>query len=229
MTAEARRGSIIEAVYGIGTVRPEQSYTVKLGISATIERLYVREGDKVTAGALLVRFQDIPAFRSPFEGVITEVLFSEGETAFPQTPVLTVTSVDRRYLEVVLEQEGALRVRPGQKCRFGLESLRGTRLSGQVKSIYPSRDQFLVRIQPDALPPEILPGMTADVIIEVSRKDDALLIPLAGVHSGQVTIVRNGRRQKVPVEIGSVDGEWAEVLTGEIESGDPIVLPATGD
>ncbi|MCB1319394.1 MAG: efflux RND transporter periplasmic adaptor subunit, partial [Leptospiraceae bacterium] len=46
VTEAARRGSIIEAVYGIGTVRPEQSYTVKLGISATIEKLYVREGDK---------------------------------------------------------------------------------------------------------------------------------------------------------------------------------------
>jgi multidrug efflux pump subunit AcrA (membrane-fusion protein) len=223
-TIAPRRGPIIEAVYGIGTVTARRTYSLRIGVTSAIDRLYVREGDLVRAGEPLLKLREIPTFVAPYNGTVTSLAFSEGETVFPQIPILVLTDTVAPYLEVVLEQEGALRVRPGQQARFNLESLRGVRFDGTVHSIYPREGQFRVRIDAPDLPPEVLPGMTADVAIEVSRMEDALLIPVSALHAGRVSLLRGSRKLKIAVEIGSVDGEWAEVISGDIQSGDAIIV-----
>ncbi|MDX5152521.1 MAG: hypothetical protein R3188_08600, partial [Acidiferrobacterales bacterium] len=71
----------------------------------------------------------------------------------------------------------------------------------------------------------ILPGMTADVAIEVSHKDKALLVPLSAITDGRVRIRRDGKRKTVKLSIGSIDGNWAEVLSGDISVNDEVLVP----
>lgn len=224
-TVAPRRGPIIEAVYGIGTITARREFRLRIGVASTIVSFSVTEGQRVTAGQPMVQLAEIPVFRAPYAGTITAVPFSAGETVFPQVPILTLTDTADPYLEVVLEQEGALRVRADQLARFNFETLRGLRFEGRVRSVYPNDGQFRVHIDAENLPPEILPGMTADVAIEVSRKDEALLIPVTAVHAGRVTVLRDGRRKKIELELGSVDGEWAEVVSGDIQAGDELIVP----
>src|SRR3989338_7440611 len=54
LTDPIKRGSVIESVYGIGTVTATKSYQLKLGVTSTIRRLYVKEGDQVGKGQALV-------------------------------------------------------------------------------------------------------------------------------------------------------------------------------
>lgn len=226
-TALPRRGRIIEAVYGIGTVTARREYHLKLGVPGVIQRIYAREGERIPLGAALVKIADTPTFRAPFAGVVTSLPFYTGETVFPGPPLLTLTDLTTPYLEVALEQEGALRVKPGQDARFSFESMRGIRFSGRVLTIYPRVGQFRVRIEPKKLPANVLPGMTADVAIEISRKENALLIPLRAVYGGMVSLFRGKKNRfprKVRVEIGGVDGEWAEVLKGDIRPEDRIII-----
>jgi multidrug efflux pump subunit AcrA (membrane-fusion protein) len=128
-----------------------------------------------------------------------------------------------RYVSVTLEQEAALRVRKGQRVRLSFESLRGIRLNGTLRTIFPRQGQFIINIDVPELPPEVLPGMTADVAIEVDGKENALLVPLASVHNGWITLIREGKRMKVEVEIGSVDGEWAEITSDNVLESDEVV------
>ena len=172
----------------------------------------------------LLQIQGIPDFRAPFDGTVTSVRFYEGESVFPQFPILTLIDPKKRYLSVILEQEAALRVKRDQTAVFSFESLRAKKFIGKVRSVYPSEGQFRVYIEVGQLPPEILPGMTADVSIEVSRRENVLLIPVAAVHSGRVILYRNGKKKKIPVEIGSVDGEKAEVLSGDVMMEDEILI-----
>ena len=222
-----KKGTVIESVYGMGIVVSANSFNLKVGVSEKISRLYVREGDYVKNGQELVKLEGLPVFRSSIGGTVTKIFYSQGETVFPGSAVLTVMDIHDRYITVTLEQEGALRVKKGQKARFSFESIRDKRFGGVVEALYPGMGQFIARIKTDDLPDEILPGMTADVAIDIGKKEDVILIPFAAIQSGRVNLRRNGKRMKNPVTIGNVDGQWAELVSGDIKMSDEILVLKT--
>jgi multidrug efflux pump subunit AcrA (membrane-fusion protein) len=222
-------GPIVEAIYGLGKVKTDRVYEVKLAIIKTIKKNYVQEGALVKKGDRLVRFDDGLEFTAPFSGTVTLVAFHENQYVFPQQPVIRVEDLSTKYIEVSLEQQGALRVRPSLPVRVVFESIRGEVLSGKVSAIFSRNEEFLAHIDVP-LAENILPGMTADVAIEVNHKDKVLLIPLSAITDGRVKIKRDGKRMTVKLNIGSVDGSWAEVIDGDLSVADQILVPkATGE
>lgn len=222
-----KRGTIAESVYGIGTVTATRSFQLKTAVPSAIRRLYVKEGDRVSQGQLLVELQDVSLFRAPFAGTVTSLPLKVGETVFAQSVILELADLQDRYLTVSLEQRGAIRVRPGQQARISFENMRGETYQGMVESVYSRGNDFLVRIDVSKLPPQILPGMTADVAIEIATRKDALLVPAAAIDNGTVRVKRERAKPvSVPIQVGVVDGAVAEIVSGEISEGDRLVLPA---
>lgn len=219
-----KRGLIVEAIYGLGRVKTHRKYEVKIGVMSKIVNTYVDEGAKAKKGDKLVKFSDFETVTAPFDGTVTKLNFREPEMVFPNTIVLTLEDLRNRYIEVSLEQEGALRVRPGQDAKVLFESIRGFSYKGEVETVFPKEEEFLVHIEIPELTPNILPGMTADVTIDVARDENALLIPVESVSNGTALIRRDGKKLKVPVRIGSVDGNWAQVLDGDIRPGDEALV-----
>lgn len=220
-----KRGSVQEAIYGLGTVKSKMIFEHRLGTTNRIRKLYVREGDSVKKGTRLLDLSEGSPVLAPFAGTVTSLPFHENENIFPQTNILRLEDLQDRYVEVTLEQQGAIRVRPGQKVRLSFESLRQTLLFGEVESIYPWQGQFLVRIPVEKLNAEILPGMTADVAIEVGQVTDALLVPMIALFNNQVTVKRNQKSQKQFIKLGRSDGEFAEVLDDSLKEGDMVRIP----
>lgn len=218
-------GPMVEAVYGIGTVTARHDFELKLGVTDTLMKLYVQEGDSVAQGRPLVAFSDGRLVHAPFAGVVTSVTYKEGETVFPQIPVLTLTDPKDPYVVVSLEQSGALRVKSGQPAVLSFEDLREQKLNGTVTSIYPKDGQFFADIEVQGMPPEVLVGMTADVAIQVAQKEGVLQVPLVALHQGGVRVLRNGLPKTVPIKVGAVDGTWAEVLSGDIHPDDTLLVP----
>ncbi len=216
-------GPIVEAIYGLGKVKTDDVYEVKLGVVKTIVHLYVREGSVVKKNDPLVKFEGGLLFRAPFAGTVTNTAFHENQYVFPQQAVLRLEDLSTKYIEVSLEQQGALRVQPGQPVRVVFESIRGEVLTGKVSAIFSRKDEFLAHIDVP-LADNILPGMTADVSIEIGRKEKALLVPLSSVTDGRIKIVRDGKRKTVKLKIGGIDGNWAEVLEGDVRDSDKIVV-----
>jgi macrolide-specific efflux system membrane fusion protein len=218
-----RYGPIVEAIYGLGKVKTDRVFEVKLGITKTIEELYVSEGDIVKKDSPLVRFEGGLLFRAPFAGTITNIAFNENQYVFPQQAVVRLEDLSTKYIEVSLEQQGALRVKPGQSVRVVFESIRGEVLTGKVSAIFSRNEEFLAHIEVP-LADNILPGMTADVAIEVDRKDKVLLVPLSGISDGRVKVRRDGKTRNIKLKIGSIDGNWAEVVEGDITVEDQIIV-----
>lgn len=228
-SATVRRGPIVEAVYGLGTVASARTYQLRLGITTSLREAFVREGDRIEKGVPLVRLDEGLVQKAPFRGTVTSVAYKAGETVFPQSPVLMMMDLENLYVVVALEQQGALRVRKEQKALLSFESLRGRRVEGKVRTVFPSDGQFIVHIETaEPLPAGILPGMTADVAIEVGKRDDAILIPLAAVSAGKVLVERDGKRVKTDVRLGNIDGQWAEVVSEGLREGDTLLIPARG-
>ena len=218
-----RHGPIVEAIYGLGKVKTARFYEVKVGVPLTIQKLHVHEGDRVRQGAALVQFKDGPLFSAPFDGTVTLVAFQEAQSVYGQQTALRLEDLSTKYIEVSLEQQGALRVQIGQPVKIVFEGIRGDVLQGKVSALFSRSDEFLAHIQVP-LSDNILPGMTADVSIEAGRREQALLVPVAAVSDGRVRIVRDGRRLTVKLKLGSIDGNWAEVQEGDLLDTDRVIL-----
>ena len=218
------RGSILESVYGIGTVTARKSYQLKSGVTNIIRKIYVREGDHVMKNDKLVDL-DSTSFRAPFSGTLAWVPIKEGELAFAQAVLLTLTDLTDRYLIVSLDQRGALRVKIGQQARISFDSFRDEAYEGFVEAVYANDNNFLIRINASKLPSQILPGMTADVAIGILKHDNVLLIPTSAISEGGVLVQQNsGKAKSTPVQFGIVNGTMAEVLSGDLKEGDRLAI-----
>lgn len=221
-----KRASIKEAIFGIGTVQTHHKFAFKTGITSTIEALYVKEGDSVQKGQKLAKISAGPLVVAPFAGTVTALPYSEKENAFPDTPVVQVEDLKNLYINASLEQEGVLRVKQQSPVVLTFENMKQKTFHGKVRSIYPKAGQFIAVIDTDErLPEEIIPSMTADVAIEVAQKENVLLAPLRSLNGGKISILRDGKQMKIPVQIGIRDQEWAEIISGDIQDGDQAVIP----
>ena len=223
-TVNPRKGSIVEAVYGLGTVTPRRTFAIKTGVAGRIEKIYARPGDEVDSNAPLIRTDSL-LFRAPFQGVVTNLLFEENEIVMPGSPILTMKTMKGHHVELIMDQESVLRIRPGLKAELSFETLRAEKIPGVVSRVYSSGGEFIVEVESESMPDEVLPDMTADVAIQVARRDDVMLIPQRAVQRGQVQVVRNGLRKRIPVKIGAADAEWVEVLDDSLKMDDRIVIP----
>lgn len=220
-----RRGPIVEAVYALGTVKSDRVYDLKLGIMDSVGKLYVREGDSVHGGAPLLLTGSGILFRAPYAGTITGVYFHESEAILPSTAVISLVNLNTLFVQVALDQDSALLVKPGQAANLTFETIRGNVITGKVSSIYPGDGQFLVRIDVTGMPEAVLPEMTADVAIEVARRENALLIPLAAIQRGSIRLLRDGKSMRTDVKVGAIDSNWAEVEDDSVRESDVILIP----
>lgn len=219
-----KRGTIIDSVYGIGTVTAERSFSIKSGVTSTIRRLYAKEGQIVEKGGRLVELEGIGEFTAPFAGTVVAAPFKEGETVYAQASVVTLVDPTDTYLLVSVEQQGALSLKPNLPVKISFDGLREKSFDGKVQSIFSNGTDFLAHISLQEIPNYILPGMTADVAIILQEKKDVLLIPVAALELKDAVLKRNGQTIRVPVKLGLVDGAFAEVLSGDVKAGDEAVL-----
>ena len=224
VVGKVEKGVMIESVYGIATITAEKIYNLKVAQPGVVNRVDVREGQTVKKGASLLTFEGT-TFRSPIDGIVALVTPKDGEAVTPQTQIVTVFDPSHLYCVVSLEQQGALKVRPGQTAKISFDSIRNQVFEGSVFSVYAQGTQFKVRIDAKSLPSGVLPGMTADVAIEVARHADRIIAPAAGV-SGTDLVILNGRRlSRIPVKTGLADASKVEIIEGNVEVGSTVVTP----
>ena len=220
-----KRGTIYDTVYGIGTVTAEHSFTIKPGITSTVNGIFAKEGQFLHKGDKILTLDRV-LYIAPFDGVLNALPYKLGENIFPPPlPVAVFTDLLTRYIVVTMEQQGAIRVRPKQKAILSFDSIRENKYKGVVQYVYSYNSTFLARIDLSSLPQEILPDMTADVAIIIREVPNALIIPVAAVEVDSVWVKgKIGFPKKVPIKLGVIDGVTAEVLSGDLHEGDQLII-----
>lgn len=221
--SKPEQGPVVEAVYALGTVKTDKLYNARFGMNTIIRKLYVREGDSVEKGSPLVMGDTAYPLTAPFSGVVTAVNYLEDEMAAAGQIILTISSITNLYVKISLDQESILSIRKGQQAEMSFENLRNEKISGTVDAVYLSGDEFIVRIAAEKFPQGILPQMTCDTAITIRKNENALMIPLAAVKAGKVSIIRDGKKITVPVSIKKIDSKKAEVLDNSILPDDRII------
>jgi HlyD family secretion protein len=175
--------------------------------------------------------------RAPIDGVVLAVR-QESETSMGVgAPILEIADIRRLEARIDVISTEATRIPPSA---FVDLDAGGVRLAGRVRRIEPSgytkvsalgieeqRVDVLVDLLPNASALErIGDGYRVDAVIEVSREENALLIPLSALFregTGWATFrVIDGRARITPVRIGQRGAEFATVLGG-LEPGMEVI------
>lgn len=129
--------------------------------------------------------------RSPVNGVVLARSVEPGQTvaASLQAPVLFKIAEDLSQMEIVLavDESDIGQVKPAQAVSFTVDAFPDRRFRGEVRQVRLSSTNtsnvitYPVVVSVDNADQALLPGMTANAEIEVSRRDNILKVPNAAM------------------------------------------------
>jgi membrane fusion protein (multidrug efflux system) len=167
---------------------------------------------------------------APISGVIASRSIKAGNFVQINTPIMRIVDVSR--LEAVLnvpERELAT-LKAGLPVQLAVDALPGKAFTGTVDRVAPVVDSGsgTFRVVCAFADGEALrPGMFGRIKIDYDQRADALVVPRAALLEDEadpaVFVVRNKKSARVPVKLGYLDGEWAEVRSG-IKQGEQVVI-----
>lgn len=129
--------------------------------------------------------------RSPVDGVVLLRAVEPGQTvaASFQTPVLFQIAEDlaRMQIELSIDESDVGQIRAGQDVRFTVDAFPGRDFHGRVQQVRLAASNtqnvvtYPVVVLVDNPDGSLLPGMTANAEIEVSRRENVLRVPNAAL------------------------------------------------
>jgi HlyD family secretion protein len=177
---------------------------------------------------------DAAKLTAPFNGTVTEVSGMVGDQVSPGTKAFRIDDLSQMKVDVQVSEVDINSVTVGQPAVVTFDAVLGREYHGKVVEVsrvgtsVQSVVNFQVTVEltdPDA---DVKPGMTASVTITIQSLDNVLLVPNRAVHlvNGQrmVYVLRNGQLFEIPVTLGASDDTMSEVTSGDLSSGDVLVL-----
>jgi len=172
--------------------------------------------------------------RAPFDGSVDAVLFEPGEFVAAGQPVVRLSGSGPIEVELEIPESLISRFLPGRSVRLTLPFLDRREVAGEVVHVGDAGGQagalFPVEIALAAAP-ELRPGLTAELVLELSATP-SLVVPLAaildpGTGRPRVFRTRGGRVESVFVEVGQLYGNQVAV-EGDLAVGDKVVVTGLG-
>ena len=132
---------------------------------------------------------------------------------------ITQTGAELELLEK--NQKMIARVADG---KYVSKEVRKTRWEWRSGSFNQYFDDVLI-VASKGLPENIMPGMNADMSIEIMKKQAAVLLPMAAITNGHILLKKDKGSKKLPVVVGVTDSEYVEILSPALNVNDEILLP----
>ena len=173
---------------------------------------------------------------APFDGIVAEIDFEEGDSVGPNGPGLILLDLSRFYVDVQVNEAEIGQVRIGQPVFLTVDAYPDQVINGRVTYISPVGKSIQgvityrvrVELEPTDLP--LLANMTTTARISVGKAEEALLVPLPALHSdarGEYVEVlqEDGRTRRVYVQVGQRSNLMVEV-SGDLHEGDKVIVTA---
>ncbi len=193
---------------------------------------------------------------SPVDGTVVSRNVTGGQTvaASFQTPTLFLIATDLKQMEVDTNtSEGDMGdIKVGDKATFTVDAYPQRIFQGTVTQVRVSPQtvqnvvtyDVVVGVQNNDL--ALMPGMTASTQIIVDQRTDVTRVPdqalrftpgglsrvaAAGAPAkakAQVWVLRDGSPVAVPVVTGLDDGNFTEIVQGDFQPGDRVIVAESG-
>lgn len=177
---------------------------------------------------------NLAALKAPFSGTITEVNSKIGDQVTPGTASFRMDDLSRLLVDVQVPEADINRIAVDQPVVMSFDAILGKEYNGRIVEVgrvgttVTGIVNFKVTIELSNVDSEVLPGMTAAVNIVISQLEDVLLVPNRAVRlkDGQrvVYLLKSGIPTAVPIEIGAQSDLTSQILSGEVQEGDTVVL-----
>ena len=176
----------------------------------------------------------MPMLDAPFAGTITDVRSMVGDQVSPATISFRIDDFSSLLVDVQITEVDINQVKVSQPVKLTFDAINGKEYNGNVKSVARvgvlnnGTVNFTVTIELKDGDESVRPGMTAAVNIVVDQLSNVLLVENRAVRlsNGQriVYVLRNAALVKVPITIGAISDTSSEVIGGDLNEGDLIVL-----
>ena len=179
--------------------------------------------------------------KAPFSGRVGIVTLNPGQYVSPSDKLMTLQTIDPIFIDFTLPQSTVSAIDVGQSIALSTDAYKGVTFAGKITAISPKVDLNTRNIQVEALLPnpdkKILPGMFANVNINLGDKVRLLTLPLTAVtynpYGSTVFIAKKTERlgkdgqpvleaQQVFVTTGSTRGDQVAITKG-LEAGATVV------
>ena len=217
--------SIVDSVYGLGSIKSRKIFHARVALTTLMEKMYVDEGQFVKKGTPLFRLSEGSTVYAPFYGDVTHISVEDGEMVFAQKDILIMQDLKDLFVEVNLEQEGAIKIKKNMNAILSFDNLSQKVIEGHVFAILPHEEKFKIQVMSSQFPEGLLPAMSVDVTFTISSKESAILIPIKAVVNGHITRIRQGIKERIKVITGIQDGSFVEILDPILEKTDQIQIP----
>jgi len=188
--------------------------------------------------------------RSPVDGTVINRQVDVGQTvaASFQTPTLFQIGKDLTQMQIdstVSEADIGL-VKVGQPVKFLVDAFPDLEYSGAVRQVRlnAKTEQNVVtyNVVVDVANPDLalMPGMTANLRVEVETRPNVLRVPTAALRfrpqpddraggastprGAAVHVLVDGKPERVAVKTGISDKAYTEIVSGELKPGDQVIL-----
>lgn len=228
----------------------------RAAVAAAAAQVLADEADRDFARIEL----DKTVIRSPIDGVVISRNVDEGQTvaASLQAPTLFTIANDLKKMRVnaAVSETDIGRIHEGMPAEFRVDAYPGRRFKGVVSQVRFAQTvvdnvvTYTSMIDVDNSDLALRPGMTATILFEVAKAEDALLVPNAALRfdpnaqalgmdfmkpgrgrAGRPRVFKLGPENElveVQVEPGLNDGSVTQLVSGDLKAGDRVVVEASG-
>src|SRR5213593_444156 len=174
---------------------------------------------------------DRTVVRAPFAGLIGRRLVSIGTYVSPQTPLITLQSVNPQFASFDVPERYADRLLRGQLVSFQVAALPGKNFSGEVVFVDPvvalPGRTILIKARVPNTEHQLQAGMFIEARLATDIRPNAVVVPEDALLPMQgatfVWVVKDGKATQQQVSVGVRTSGWAEVRGG-VEAGDQVVV-----
>ena len=210
----------------------------KQNIGSEIQLLSAKNNKEALDKAIntIQRSRELYQVKSPIDGVVDECMVKVGQAAAPGIPMATVVNFSKLKVQVDAPETYAGKIRQGNTVMVLFPDLKKeltSKISYIGATVNPSNRTFKVEIPIRSNEAGLLPNMATTVKVVNYSNGSAIAIPinllqkdLANVDF--VLVESEGRAKKMPVKIGQMYGEKAEILSG-LKAGDKIITAGYQD
>ncbi len=171
---------------------------------------------------------------APFTGVVTEVNSKIGDEVTTGTKSFRIDDLSKLIVIVDIPEVDINSIRVGQRAELIFDAILGKTYAGKVTEVASVGNDisgtvyFTVKVELINADQQVRPGMTAAVNLVVNEVKEALTVPNRAIRQENgkriVYLLRNGALTPIEVEIGASSDTETQVLSGDLQVDDIVVL-----
>ncbi len=171
---------------------------------------------------------------APIAGVVAERSIKTGNFVQINTPIFRIVDTSRLEATLNVPERELATLKAGLPVQLQVDALPGRPFLGRVDRVAPVIDsgsgtfRVICAFESGGL---LQPGMFGRIKIDYDQRADALVVPRVALLDDEgdpaVFAVKSGKAARVPVKLGYIDGQWAEIRSGLAEGAQVVVAGKT--